>query len=434
MTAKFYNITEETRQEKAILVGVIRPGFKKDMVEESLQELALLADTAGVRVSDRLLQVRKKLDFATLIGIGKVRELGQACEEQDADLVIFDDELSPAQVKNLERELKKKILDRSNLILDIFANRARTREAQTQVELAQLEYLFPRLTRQWTHLSRQEGGVGTRGPGETQLETDRRLIRKRIDFLKRELTVIERQRQTRRKSRHTFHQVALIGYTNAGKSSLMKALSDSDVFIEDRLFATLDAKIRQFELPGGEAVLLIDTVGFIRKLPHHLVASFRSTLEEISEADLLLHVIDISHPHADHHIQTTLDLIKDLNLHEKTRILVFNKVDALKDRSILQRFNQHYENSVYVSAVTGLGLRDLLERIQSDLRTSEEDVTVRLPVHASRTIDFIYQWAQVLHREYEGNTAVIRYRAPAHHLSRIQSYLEKHHGISHSRH
>ncbi|MCU0644116.1 MAG: GTPase HflX, partial [bacterium] len=290
---------EEHNKERAILVGVIHHRQDRELVDEYLDELALLADTAGAEVLYRMVQEREVINPGYFIGRGKVDFLAQQVSDLKADLVIFDEDLSPAQARNLEEECKTKIIDRSGLILDIFARRAKTREAKTQVELAQLQYLLPRLTRRWTHLSRQAGGVGIglRGPGETQLEVDRRMIRKRIATLSRELEQIEKQRDLRRRRRSDLFNVALMGYTNVGKSTLMNALTSSDVFVEDRLFATLDATVRLMDHAGDQKILLIDTVGFVRKLPHHLVASFKSTLEETREADLLLHLVDCSHPH-----------------------------------------------------------------------------------------------------------------------------------------
>ncbi len=266
------------RREQAFLVGVVRPGVRREEVLEHVEELALLADTAGAEVVGREIQTIRAPNAAFFIGTGKVREIAQKAEALGADVILFDDDLTPVQAKNLEKVIKRRVVDRSGLILDIFARRARTREAQLQVALAQLEYLLPRLTRQWTHLERQEGVIGTRGPGETQLETDRRLISKRIEILKHELEKISRQRKVRRERRAHFRKVALVGYTNAGKSSLLNALTKAKAFVEDRLFATLDTTIRALPISSQEKVLLIDTVGFIRKLPHHLVASFRSTL------------------------------------------------------------------------------------------------------------------------------------------------------------
>jgi len=392
----------------------------------------MLADTAGAQIVQTVIQARRKIDPATVIGIGKVREIKKTCEERDATLVVFDDELSPAQMKNLEAELKNKVLDRSGLILDIFARRARTRESQRQVELAQLEYLYPRLTRQWTHLSRQVGGIGTRGPGETQLEVDRRLIRKRIKVLKENLRNIEKQRSVRRQIRRKFRQVALIGYTNAGKSSLMNALTQSDVFVENRLFATLDATIRSLPLRTFPKVLISDTVGFIRKLPHDLVASFRSTLEETVQADLLVHVIDISHENFEDHIKTTHDLLKEMDLDKKPRLLVFNKIDALDERDLLQEIKIHTPEAIFVSALKGLGLSELLNRMDQSLKMSTVENIVRIPAGQGRSLDFVHQWADVINLNYENSMAVIRYRTSREGHSRILDFLEKQHETSHS--
>ena len=413
-------------------MGVVHGGITHSEVSEHLQELSMLADTAGAQIVQTVIQARRKIDPATVIGIGKVREIKKTCEERDATLVVFDDELSPAQMKNLEAELKNKVLDRSGLILDIFARRARTRESQRQVELAQLEYLYPRLTRQWTHLSRQVGGIGTRGPGETQLEVDRRLIRKRIKVLKENLRNIEKQRSVRRQIRRKFRQVALIGYTNAGKSSLMNALTQSDVFVENRLFATLDATIRSLPLRTFPKVLISDTVGFIRKLPHDLVASFRSTLEETVQADLLVHVIDISHENFEDHIKTTRDLLKEMDLDKKPRLLVFNKIDALDERDLLQEIKIHTPEAIFVSALKGLGLSELLNRMDQSLRMSTVENIVRIPAGQGRSLNFVHQWADVINLNYENSMAVIRYRTSREGHSRILDFLEKQHETSHS--
>ena len=336
-----------------MLVGVVLSGMTRIQEEESLDELTALADTAGAEVVERILQDRHGTHAATLIGKGKVHQVARRASDLDAKLVVFDTDLSPVQVKNLEKEIKCKVLDRSGLILDIFASRARTREAQIQVELAQLQYLLPRLTRRWTHLERQEAGIGTRGPGETQLEVDRRAIRKRIGHLKDALGKIEMQRKVRRRSRREKRRIALMGYTNVGKSSLLNALSDADAFVENRLFATLDATIRSIELKDGSDALLIDTVGFIRKLPPHLVASFRSTLEETVEADLLLHVIDVSHSNFEEQTGSVQEVLRDLGIADKPTIMVFNKVDRLEDRKLLNDLKQRYPYAVFTSAVKG---------------------------------------------------------------------------------
>ncbi|MFC1569210.1 GTPase HflX [bacterium] len=413
-------------------MGVLCGEMTRLEAQEHLVELAMLADTAGAQVVETILQERRKIDPATVIGMGKVREVAQACENHEATVVIFDDELSPAQVKNLEKEFKRKVLDRSGLILDIFAKRARTREAQTQVELAQLEYFYPRLTRQWTHLSRQVGGIGTRGPGETQLEVDRRLIRNRIRVLKENLKRIEKQRNIRREARRKFRQVALIGYTNAGKSSLMNTLTKSDVFVENRLFATLDATVRSLPLRTFPKVLLTDTVGFIRKLPHNLVASFRSTLEETLQADLLVHVIDVSQSFYEDHIITTNDLLTKMDMIQKPRLLVFNKIDILDDRDILKEIHVQYPQALFISAKSGVGLSTLIDRIDEMLRENTVENEISIPAGQGRSLDFVHQWADVLDLVYEDSVAIVKYRTSEEGHSRILNFMEKQNEITHS--
>ncbi|MEX1137902.1 MAG: GTPase HflX, partial [Bacteroidota bacterium] len=337
-------------KEKAVLVGVSTRQVGRVETEELLDELALLADTAGAEVVARIIQDRDRIDAATFIGKGKVEEMRTLVQEKKVPLVIFDDDLSGVQVKNLEKELECKVLDRSGLILDIFASRAKSMEAKTQVELAQLQYLLPRLTRQWTHLSKQLGGIGTKGPGETQIETDRRMIRARITHLKEKLERIGRQRVTQRKSRSKHTRASLVGYTNVGKSTLLNVLSGSDVFVENRLFATLDPTTRLVPIVSGVDILMTDTVGFIRKLPHHLVASFKSTLEEITEADLLLHVVDITSKTYEHQISIVQETLEDLGCASKPTLMVFNKIDGLVDRSILHAVAKEHPKSVSISA------------------------------------------------------------------------------------
>ncbi len=391
--------------------------------EHSLDELASLARTAGADVVGKLVQVRRSTDPATLIGTGKVHQVARQVRELGADLVIFDVDLTPVQLKNLEKEIKTKIVDRSGLILDIFARRARTREAQIQVELAQLQYLLPRLTRRWTHLSRQEAGIGTRGPGETQLEVDRRAIRRRIDHLKEDLKKIERQRDVRRKGRRMFQKVALVGYTNVGKSSLLNTLADAGVFVENRLFATLDATIRAMPLEDHREVLLIDTVGFIRKLPPHLVASFRSTLEETVEADILLHVVDVSHPRYEEQIGSVQVVLRELGIDNKPAITVFNKVDILENSKGLTQIKQRFPRAVFTSALKGIGLEALKEEIIRCFREEEKETTIRIPAGKTKTIAHIYSLAQVIDRVFEDGVAVLRLRAIPSVLDRIQSLM-----------
>jgi GTP-binding protein HflX len=323
------NISLDKKQETAILVGVITKDQDEVKMQEYLDELSFLADTAGALVMKRFTQ---KLDYPnpkTFIGKGKLEEIADYCRAMEIDLVIFDDELSPSQMRNLEAELKIRILDRTNLILDIFAKRAQTAHAKTQVELAQYQYLLPRLTGMWTHLERQRGGIGMRGPGETEIETDRRVIREKIAKLKEDLEKIDKQMATQRKNRAKLVRVALVGYTNVGKSTLMNLLSKSEVFAENKLFATLDTTVRKVVIENLP-FLLSDTVGFIRKLPHHLVESFKSTLDELREADILIHVVDISHPQFEDHLNTVRVTLQELNADDKPTIMLFNKIDAFE--------------------------------------------------------------------------------------------------------
>lgn len=320
------------KAEKAVLVGIITPNETEDQEKEYLEELAFLVETAGGETLQVFTQKMSKADRATFVGSGKLDEIKAYVNAEEADMVVFDDELSPSQLRNIENELKVKILDRSNLILDIFANRAQTAQAKTQVELAQLQYLLPRLTRMWTHLERQKGGIGMRGPGETQIESDRRMILNKISLLKEKLKQIDRQNETQRKNRGQLIRVALVGYTNVGKSTIMNMLSKSEVFAENKLFATLDTTVRKVVI-DNLPFLLSDTVGFIRKLPHHLVECFKSTLDEVREADILVHVVDISHPNFEDHINTVNETLKELGAIDKPVITVFNKIDAYKPSS-----------------------------------------------------------------------------------------------------
>jgi len=347
--------------ERALLVA--HAGHSGSVVERSLDELALLADTAGARVVDRLVQRRGTVHPATFIGKGKLEELKALADERKAEMAIFDDDLSPAQIRNLEKALSLKVVDRSELILDIFARRARTRESRLQVELAQLEYSLPRLTGMWKHLERQAGGIGTRGPGETQLETDRRLVGERIARLKRELAGVEREREQQRRQRRREFRAALVGYTNAGKSTLFNAMTRSNVFVENRLFATLDATTRQMVSPERTMALVTDTVGFIRKLPHHLVASFRSTLTEATEADLLVQVVDASDPDFRRQMTAVDGVLEEIVTVPRPSLLVFNKADRLEDLEAAQALRAEFNDCHIVSAKTGAGLPALRAEI-----------------------------------------------------------------------
>ena len=387
-------------RESAIIVGVIRPGRARWEVTDSLDELELLADTAGADVTDRIEQNVHRINAAWHIGKGKVASLSQLVVKRNTDLVIFDDDLSPIQIRNLEKELNCKLLDRSALILDIFAKHARTATAKTQVELAQLEYLRTRLTRKWTHLSRQKGGIGTKGPGETQIETDRRMIGKRITALKTRLEKIDKQRTTQRKGRTGYSRVSLVGYTNAGKSTLMNLITGSNVLTEDRLFATLDATTRLVQLSPKRKVLVSDTVGFIRKLPHRLIESFKSTLDEVRESDLLIHVIDATHPRFEEHQQVVEDTLKEIEADGKPSLLVFNKIDALESSDHLHVLQSAHPNAAFVSATRGIGVSELKEKLLAVIEKDYDEEVLFLPVEDQNIIARIRKIGEVLSEEY----------------------------------
>ncbi len=390
------------QKEKAILVEVAFNS--RDELEEGLEELTALADTAGAEVIGILTQTRKEVDPAYFIGRGKAEELARMCAELGADLVIFNHDLTPAQARNLEKLLNVRVIDRTELILDIFAKRARTKQAMLQVELAQLQYQLPRLRRMWQHLSRLGGGIGTRGPGETQLEVDQRRAKKRIADLQKQLQEIQRQTTTRvqsRKERELF-TIALVGYTNVGKSTLMNALTGANVFVEDRLFATLDATTRVLFLPDGHKVLLTDTIGFIRDLPPHLITSFHATLEEVRTADLLLHVVDVSHRNMDEHIRVVEQTLLEIGAGDKPTILVLNKADKLPSDWDKQALLRRYPNAVLVSALTGEGVDDLKRRIQEEFeRMRVVNVHARLALWAQNLIAFVYRNGVVLNITYD---------------------------------
>jgi GTP-binding protein HflX len=425
-----YQTKTNNARERAILVAVKLPHDDGWPAEETLHELALLADTAGADVVDTFIQARGRLDPATFIGEGKAEQIAQRAQQLDANLVIFDDDLSPAQARNLERTIDKKIVDRSGLILDIFARRAKSREAKTQVELAQLEYLLPRLTRQWTHLSRQEGGIGTRGPGETQLEVDRRRVRKRIADLSVSLKRIARRRKVRSRQRQKEFIVALVGYTNAGKSTLLNALSGADVYTEDKLFATLDPTTRTVILDGDRKILITDTVGLIRKLPHHLVASFHSTLEMLVEADLLLHVVDVSHEMFEEQMSAVAGVLQELGAHMRPTLVVFNKIDKIDSYpDLLTRLGREYSGSFSISALRNEGLSDLARGI---LRKAEEQMTVltlRLPHANANLLSRVYAAGEVLSREDLAEYVSVKVKLKREDASRLKKKLEEEDGL-----
>jgi len=393
--AKKVGLRRET--EKAILIAVIHKHTTEEQVLEYLDELEFLAMTAGAVTVKRITQKLVHPDQKTFIGKGKLEEVAAYIEDHDIDLVIFDDDLTGKQTSVLEEHLKRKIIDRSSLILDIFASRAQSAQAKTQVELAQMQYLLPRLRGLWTHLERQRGGIGMRGPGEMEIETDRRIVRDKISLLKKKLDKIDKQNSTQRKNRGELIRVSLVGYTNVGKSTLMNVLSKSEVFAEDKLFATLDTTVRKIVM-GTMPFLLSDTVGFIRKLPHHLVESFKSTLDEVRESDVLLHVVDIAHPQYEDHIKTVVQTLTDLEVTDKPTILVFNKIDLYRERyfddlleqevkdSILKELQQNLkhnynQDNVFISAKSRENVPELREKLK---KLVEEQYQVRYPYQTKR--------------------------------------------------
>ncbi len=385
-------------REKAIIVGLLLPGREEWQLESSLRELAQLSDTAGAQVVFEVVQKRSSPDPAYYIGKGKSLEIFGIIEEMEADMLIVDDELSPSQTRNLEEILGIRVIDRTALILDIFAQRARTREGKLQVELAQLNYLLPRLTGRYEFLSRLGGGIGTRGPGETKLEVDRRTIRRRISDLNKEIQSIKKHRSLQRRSRQKVPHpvVALVGYTNAGKSTLLNALTDSSVFTEDKLFATLDPATRKAKMPDNQTVLLTDTVGFIQKLPTHLVAAFRATLEEVQEADVLMHVVDLSHPQMEEQMEAVQEILEDLEVTEKPCLLVFNKIDLVDDPFLLRRLKAEYPGSIAISAAEKKNIEELLHQLSRLLKADWKRVFLRVPFEDSRTMALLHEKGQVI--------------------------------------
>ena len=414
-------------REKAILVAVKLPRDDGWSPEDTLRELALLTDTAGADVLDTIVQVRHRPDPATFIGEGKAEEVARRTRELEADLVIFDDDLSPAQARNLERLIDVKIVDRSGLILDIFARRAQSREAKTQVELAQLEYLLPRLTRHWTHLSRQSGGIGTRGPGETQLEVDRRRVRKRIADLSARMKRIARGREVRRRRRQHEFTVVLVGYTNAGKSTLLNALSRAGVYTEDKLFATLDPTTRSVQIDGDRKILITDTVGLIRKLPHHLVVSFHSTLEVLVEADLLLHVVDVSHEKFEEQMTAVNGVLLELGAHTRPLLVVFNKIDRTGEYpDLLLRLGSEYPEASFVSALREEGLEELTRGILRQVESNMEILTLQLPHADSHLLSEVYDAGEVLDRKDLAEHVSLRVKVNRADAERLKKKLKKH--------
>jgi GTP-binding protein HflX len=411
-------------KERAMLIALQTRHINRELVEEHLAELEELADTAGADSIFKIIQSKSSIDPAFYIGKGKAEELAQLVELNDIDLAIFDDDLTPVQVRNLERLFNRKIIDRSGLILDIFALRAKTKEAKTQVELAQLEYLLPRLTRAWTHLSKQYGGIGTKGPGETQIETDRRMIRTRISHLKEKLKSIESQRETQSKGRKDFIRISIAGYTNAGKSTLFNLLTKADVFAEDKLFATLDSTTRNINF-AREKILISDTVGFIRKLPAHLVASFKSTLNEVRNSDIILHTIDLSHPYYEDHLRVVEETLKEFDSEHKKEIKVFNKVDLVTDKSIIEYVRNKFPGSVVISAMKGINISSLIKTIEKIIKDEFVEEELTLGIEQTKLASQIHELAEVTSVKYNHDTVLFRFRANKENSEKIKKLTSK---------
>jgi len=419
-----FDTTQNQDKERVLLVGLYGQDIHREEAREHLDELERLTDTAGGITIQKLLQKRYKPDAGSYIGKGKLKELSSLVKQHKVDLVIFDDDLSSTQVRNIQNSTNAKVIDRSALILDIFAFRAKTAAAKVQVELAQLEYMLPRLTRAWTHLSRQKGGIGTKGPGETQIETDRRMIGKRIALLKEKLEKLNKQRITQRKGRSDKTRIALVGYTNAGKSTLMNALTETRLFAEDRLFATLDSTVRRFQVNNRE-MLLSDTVGFIRKLPHNLIESFKSTLDEIRESDILLHVVDASSQIVDDCICVVNSTLKEIGADSKPTILVFNKVDAIDDQSIITGLKRDYPDAVWISAERNIGLNNLEDEVDQKLIENSVLKTMEIPVAEYRVVSVIHEIAEVLNEEYVEDKVHVTFRIPKKYLGELKSVIKR---------
>jgi GTP-binding protein HflX len=406
-------------RERAFLVSVALPE-RPWIGSDPLDELRGLATTAGAVVTGGLTQKRQTIIPSTYIGKGKLLELQQQVEAHDADVVIFDNDLAPGQVRNLEKATGVKVIDRSELILDIFATRARSVEAKLQVELAQLEYSLPRLRKMWTHLSRYKGGIGLRGPGETQLEEDRRLVGARIRDLKLRLGEVQARKEREVRSRFEEHTVSLVGYTNAGKSTLMNALTGAGVHVEDKLFSTLDTRTRQWHLKEWGRVLLSDTVGFIRDLPHHLIASFKATLEETRQSRLLLHVVDASDESAEDQIKAVNSILKELGCDQKPSLLVMNKVDRLPDRSYLDVLMQHHPRAVAISAATGSGIDSLRDAVIEMLSADFAHAEIETAAANGRVLAYLGAHAEIFRQRFHDNLVTVHCSIPRHLLHHIR--------------
>lgn len=424
-------LNTEQQHKKALLVSAYQGPMKKPICEEHLDELSLLAETYGIEVIGKEPCNTRQFDAATFITKGKLEEMVQKAKDLQADLVIFDDEISLAQQRNLEEAFGKSVMDRTEVILGVFAQRAQTKEARLQIELARVKYEAPRLKRLWTHLSRQAGtgsaggGAYLKGEGEKQIEIDRRILKRKIDQLQKELEEVKANRETLRISRikSEIPVFAIIGYTNAGKSTLLNALTDAGVFVENKLFATLDTTTRKFTLPNNQDVLLVDTVGFIRKLPHLLVAAFKSTLEEALEADILLHLVDVSHPMAEEQAQTTYEVLKELGAGQKPIITVLNKIDACEHSSIINRIRMSYPKNVLISALTHQGFDELQEKMIQELQKQRKLVQMRIPQSDYATVSEVMRLGNVIDQDYEENDVLLKVDIPSSLVGKLSRYI-----------
>lgn len=420
--------------KKAFLIATFSGQAQRAVCEEHLQELAFLSDTYGLEVVKILPCNLRTITASTYLSEGKVNEVKELIDQTDADVIIFDEEISPAQQRNLEKAFGREVIDRTELIIGVFAQRAHTKEAQLQVELAQVRYQFPRLKRLWTHLDRQGTGGGSgsgggylRGEGEKQIEIDKRLLERQVKRLESQIAQVRLHRETQRtaRERSDIPTFALIGYTNVGKSSLLNALTDAGVFVEDKLFATLDTTTRRFELPNQQSVLVIDTVGFIRKLPHLLVAAFKSTLEEAFNADILLHVVDLSHPLAWEQAKASMEVLKELNAEDKPIITILNKLDRLHDPSLITKLRLTYPKTVLVSAQTREGFDALFEMMSAELREQRRQLVLRIPQSEYHLVSQIKKNGGILEEQYEDNDVILKVELSAAEAARLEKYTER---------